>query len=138
MSTHFVSQEFEFDLPGEDWIDHSFHALVVPDSKLCCFVSRDPGDDAAAVLAERAHHITDGATDVRIEGGRNGRLGARESHEVAVVAYEDRRWIYYRLSSALCDGGVLTIGVYGPDDDRENIDRAMDGIAADILFRRRP
>jgi hypothetical protein len=133
-----VSQELEFELPGEDWIDHSFHALVVPDGKLSCFVSRDPGDDAAAVLAARARHITDGASDIRVEGVREGRLGARESREIALVAYEDRLWIYYRLSSALCDEGVLTIGVYGPDDDREGIDRAMDGIAADILFRGRP
>jgi hypothetical protein len=138
MSTSFVSQELEFELPGEDWVDHSFHALVVPDGKLSCFVSRDPGDDAAAVLAERAHHITAEASDVRIEGVREGRLGSRESREVAVVAYEDRMWVYYRLSAALCDEGVLTIGVYGPDDSRESIDRAMDDIAAGILFRRRP
>jgi hypothetical protein len=138
MSTSIVSQDFEFELPGEDWVDHSFHALVLPDGKLSCFVSRDPGDDLDAVLGHRARHITDGASDVRIEGVREGRLGPRESREIAVVAYEERLWVYYRLSSAFCDGGVLTIGVYGPDANREGIDRAMDGIAADILFRRRP
>lgn len=136
--TTFFSQEFAFELPGEDWVDRSFHALVLPEGKLSCFVSRDPGDDLAAVLGERARHITHGASDVRVEGVREGWLGPRESREIALVAYEDRLWIYYRLSSALCESGVLTVGVYGPDANREGVDRAMDDIAADILFRGRP
>ncbi|APR87479.1 hypothetical protein A7982_12828 [Minicystis rosea] len=138
MSTFVVSQDFELELPGEEWIDHSFHALVLPDGKLSCFVARDLGDDLAAALAERARYITDGASDVRNEKFRDGWLGPLESREVAVVAREDHMWIYYRLSSVFYGGGILTIGVYGPEANRQDIDQAMDDIAAGILFRRLP
>lgn len=133
-----ISQDLAFELPGEDWIDHSFHALVLPDGALSCFIAHDQGDDLGAALAERARDITDGASDVRIEGLRDGWLGPLESREAAVVAREDGMWIYYRLSAIFCGGGITTIGVYGPDADRQRVDQAMDDIAAGILFRRLP
>jgi hypothetical protein len=138
MSTFVVSQDFEFELPGEDWIDHSFHALVLPEGKLSCFVSRDLGDDLGETLAERARYITDGASDVRSEGFRDGWLGSLESREARIVAREDHMWIYYRLISAFHGAGIITIGVYGPDAHRQDVDQAMDDIAADIVFRRLP
>jgi len=138
MSTTVISQDLTFELPGEDWIDHSFHALVLPEGDLSCFVSRDLGDDLDETLVERVRHITDGASDVRIEGLRDGWMGALESREAAVVAREDYMWIYYRLSSVLYGGGTLTIGVYGPDANRQNIDQAMDDIAAGIVLWRLP
>ncbi|MFT3772239.1 MAG: hypothetical protein QM820_43105 [Minicystis sp.] len=138
MSTAVISQDFTFELPGEDWIDHSFHALVLPDGNLSCFVAHDLGDDLEETLGERARYITDGASDVRIEGLRDGWIGSLESREARVAAREDHMWIYYRLSSFSYGGGILTIGVYGPDLNRQNIDQAMDDIAAGILFRRLP
>ena len=137
MTTTYSTNDLAFELPGEEWRDHSLSAAIAPDGSVSCFVSRDVGTDPETSMQSLVELVTEGAQELSIEGRRTSKLGPLECEEARVMSRENDEWLYCRVAAAKYYDQTFALAVYGQQSMRDAVDLQMDRIQREIRFRRR-
>lgn len=134
-----TAADFEFELPGDGWVEESMQSFAAQDARISQFVTRTalPEEGVAPVLGLWRAKMTDDADEQEVVGEGPTNIGDAHGQEVRLLVRQQGAAHYCRLISVEYYELALTFCWVGPANETRHIDEHAEECIRSTRFRER-